>query len=155
MSEHPNATRFRAIFKALWVDGDMQPMIDSSVDDYVWINDIGAGPWRHLQSKDEAMAFALWWTEFFEGTFRHELIDVCASDDRVIEVLREVGEKDGHVFDNVALYVYDIGPDGRATALRTFDRDRDAVVEFWSHFPEVLALDVPQVLRSFAAAASS
>lgn len=155
MSEHPNATRFRAIFNAFWVDGDMQPMIDSAADDYVWINDIGAGPWRQLQGKDEAMAFGLWWTDFFEGTFRHELIDVCASDERVIEVLREVGEKGGHVFDNVALYVYDIGSDGRATALRTFDRDREAVDEFWSHFPEVLALDVSQVLRSFAQAASS
>lgn len=152
MPEHPNAVRFRAAFDALWTDGDMQPMIDNTADDHLWINDIGAGPWRHLQGKDESLAFALWWTDFFEGSFRHELIDVCASDDRVIEVLREVGEKEGHVFDNLALYVYEIGPDGRATTLRTFDRDREAVDEFWSHFPEVMALDTAEVLASFAAA---
>ncbi len=154
MPEHPNAAHFRTIFEALWVDGDMQPMIDGTADDYDWHNDIGAGPWRHLRGKEEALAFSMWWMTFFDGTFRHELVDVTASDDRVIEVLREVGEKDGHVFDNLALYVYELGADGRAVALRTYDRDREAIDAFWAHFPEVMALDTAAVIESFAAASS-
>lgn len=146
MTEHPNATRYRAIFDALWTGGDIQPMLDSVAETYEWHNDIGAGPWRHLSGPAEAMAMGAWWTEFFEGTFRHEMIDVCASDDRVIEVLHEVGEKDGHVFDNVALYVYELGPDGRAVSLRTFDRDRENVTEFWSHYPDELHLDTAAVI---------
>lgn len=146
MPTHPNADEARRVFEAFWIHGDVQPMLDAATDDFVWINDIGAGPWRELHGKDEATAMQLWWFDWFEGTFRHELVDVCASDDRVIEVLREVGEKDGHVFDNVALYVYEVGPDRRFTSLRTFDRDRGAIEAFWSHFPEVLAIDTAAVL---------
>ena len=154
MPTHPNADEARRVFDAFWTHGDVQPMLDAATDDFVWINDIGAGPWRELHGRDEAMAMQLWWFDWFAGTFRHELIDICASDDRVIEVLREVGEKDGHVFDNVALYVYDVGPDGRYTALRTFDRDREAIEAFWSHFPDVLALDTVAVLADLAAGAA-
>ena len=146
MPDHPNAASRRAVFNAYWERGDMAPMLEATSPDYVWCNDEGAGPWRRLEGLAESMVFATWWAEFFEGTFRHELLDVCASDDHVIEVLREVGEKDGHVFDNVALYLYRLGPDGRYESVQTFDRDRGAIREFWSHFPDVLALDIRSVI---------
>lgn len=146
MPDHPNAASRRAVFNAYWERGDMTPMIEATSPDYVWCNDEGAGPWRRLEGLAESTVFTIWWAEFFEGTFRHELLDVCASDDHVIEVLREVGEKDGHVFDNVALYLYRLGPDGRYASVQTFDRDRGAIREFWSHFPDVLALDVEAVI---------
>ena len=47
-----------------------------------------------------------------------------------------------------------MGPDGRFTSLRTFDRDREAVQEFWSHFPDVLALDTTVVLADLSAGAA-
>ena len=147
MPEHPNAPARRAIFNAFWVDGDMMPMIEAMSPDYVWSNDEGAGPWRRLEGIAECTVFGAWWMEFFNGTFRYELIDVCASDDHVIEVLREVGEKDGNVFDNHALYLYRLGPDGKYESLQTYDRDRDKVREFWSHYPDVLDLDTRAVIN--------
>jgi len=155
MPEHPNAERRRAIFHAFWDDGDVQPMLDVIGDEYEWFNDIGAGPFRHLQNKDEAWAFSMWWMDFFGGTFRYELIDVCASDDRVVEVLRELGEKDGHVFDNRALYVYEVGSDGRYVSLRTFDQDRDNVAAFWSHYPEILTMDIHAAMAPLLPAAAT
>jgi ketosteroid isomerase-like protein len=148
MPVHPNADRARKIFDALWINGDSQPLLDASTDDFEWVNDIGAGPWRVLRGKDEAIAMQLWWFAFFEGNFRHELIDICASDSRVIEVLREVGEKDGHVFDNVALYVYEVDDDGQFCSLQTFDRDRDNVTAFWAAFPGAMDLDTGSVIAS-------
>lgn len=146
MPDHPNAAARRSVFLAYWDSGDVAPMLEATSPDYVWCNDEGAGPWRRLEGVGEAMVFAVWWAEFFGGTFRHELIDVCASDDHVIEVLREVGTREGHVFDNVALYLYRLGPDGKYVSLQTFDRDRAAVHEFWSHYPDVMALDVRSVI---------
>ena len=151
MPEHPLATRTRRDFHSLWDDGDFQPALDTLADDVVWVNDIGAGPLRELRGKDEVIAMQLWWFDFFAANFRHELIDVCASDDRVIQVLREIGEKDGQVFDNVALYVFEV--DARAPnqfrAVRTFDRDRDNIEQFWSNYPEVSAVGSEALLASF------
>jgi ketosteroid isomerase-like protein len=102
MPEHPRAIQARQLFHALWDDGDMEATIEAMSADVVWVNDIGAGPLRELRGRDQVRALLLWWFDFFDGNCRHELIDVCASDDRVIEVLHEIGEKDGRVFDNVA-----------------------------------------------------
>jgi len=148
MADHPLATRTRDQFRSLWVDGDPQPTFDALADDVIWRNDIGAGPFRQLHGKDEVIAMILWWTDFFDGSFRQELIDVCASDRHVIEVLRETGTKEGHVFDNVALYQFEVDsrhPD-RISSVQTFDRDRDQIAEFWAHYPDIAAADGPSLL---------
>ena len=126
MTEHPQATRARQLFHALWDDGDIEGTLGAMSADVVWVNDIGAGPMRELRGRDRVRALLLWWFDFFDGNCRQELIDVCASDDRVIEVLHELGEKDGRVFDNVALYVFEIDPQDpdRFARVRTYDRDR-------------------------------
>ena len=74
-----------------------------------------------------------------------------SSDDRVIEVLHEIGEKDGRVFDNVALYVFEVDPQvpDRFARVRTYDRDRANVEEFWSQYPDVLTADVAGLLAPF------
>lgn len=151
MSEHPLATRSRELFRAVWDDGDFQPFIDSLADDVAWTNDIGAGPMRALRGKAEVVAMQLWWFDFFAGDFRHELIDVCASDQRVIQVLREVGAKDGHTFDNLALYIFEVDPDkpDRYTVVQTLDRDRDNIAAFWSHYPDTIATELTTLLRPF------
>lgn len=151
MPEHPNATRARALFHALWDDGNTDAALDSLSDEFVWINDIGAGPCREVRGRDGALALQLWWFDFFAGNFRHELVDICASDDRVIEMLREVGEKDGHVFDNTALYVYEVDPvhPERFSGLRTYDRDRENITEFWSHYPDLLTADLDALLAPY------
>lgn len=151
MTEHPQATHARQLFDALWDDGDMGPSLASMASEVVWVNDLGAGPLRELRGRDQVSAMQLWWFDFFAGNFRHELIDVCASDDRVIEVLHEIGEKDGHVFDNLALYVFEVDPHDpdRFAQVRTYDRDRANVDEFWSHYPDVLTTDVAGLLAPF------
>jgi hypothetical protein len=151
MSEHPLATRSRELFRAVWDDGDFQPFIDSLADDVAWTNDIGAGPMRALHGKDQVIAMQIWWFDFFAGNFRHELIDVCASDQRVIQLLREIGTKDGHVFDNVALYVFEVDPNNHNlyTVVQTLDRDRDNITSFWSHYPDTMATEPVTLLRAF------
>ena len=151
MPEHPRAIQARQLFHALWDDGDMEATIEAMLADVVWVNDIGAGPPRELRGRDQVRALLLWWFDFFDGNCRHELIDVCASDDRVIEVLHEIGEKDGRVFDNVALYVFEVDPQvpDRFARVRTYDRDRANVEEFWSQYPDVLTADVAGLLAPF------
>ncbi len=139
MPDHPLAIRAREQFRSIWEEGDPVSAFDALADDVAWRNDIGAGPLRVVEGKDEVIAMFIWWTDFFEGTFRHELIDVCASDEHVVQILRELGTKDGNQFDNLALYLYEVDhrdPD-RFSKVHTFDRDRDNIEAFWSHYPDI------------------
>lgn len=150
MYDHPLATRTREQFRLLWEEGDPQPAFDALADDVVWRNDIGAGPLRLMRGRDDVIAMLLWWTEFFEGTFRHDLIDVCASDRHVIEILRETGTKDGHDFDNVALYSFEVDPrhPDHFCSVETFDRDRDNIKAFWRRYPEITSADPEALLAA-------
>lgn len=131
MIEHPNATYAREAFASLWQDGDFGPALERMSEDVHWVNDIGAGPWHEMRGKTAVVEMLAGWMGFFDGGFEQQLIDVLANDDRIIEVIREVGQARGQTFDNLALYHLLINAEGFVTEVRTFDRDREAIVAFW------------------------
>ncbi len=131
MPEHPNATRARLAFEALWQGGDLAPSLALLHDDVHWVNDIGAGPWHEVRGKQGFRELFSGWMSLFDGGFEQQLIDTCASDSNVVQILREVGTARGQVFDNLALYRFEFDVDGLATEVRTYDRDREAVAAFW------------------------
>jgi ketosteroid isomerase-like protein len=132
MPEHPNAARFRLAFEALWQRGDLAPTHALLREDVHWVNDIGAGPWRDLHGKQAVLEMLAGWMALFDGGFEHQLIDICASDRNVIEILREVGTARGQLFDNLALYRFELDVDGAVAQVRTYDRDRDSIDAFWA-----------------------
>ena len=124
-------TRFRAAHAAL-VAGDVGPTWGLMRDDFVNLNDIGAGPWRENRGRDAMMRFWGEWAELFEGTFRQEILEAIGYDDRVVLVVHETGTVQGHEFDNRAIYLLEIDGDGRWTALRTMDMDHEKIRRFWA-----------------------
>ena len=130
--EHPNAVRFRSAFDDLWERGELEPTLRLLRDDVVWINDIGAGPFHRGEGKESVLALFAEWMALFDGGFTHELVDICASDHNVVEILHEVGTARGQRFDNLALYRYELDDDGLVTHVRTYDRDREAIDAFWA-----------------------
>ncbi|MEO5900008.1 MAG: nuclear transport factor 2 family protein [Ilumatobacteraceae bacterium] len=129
--DHPNAHHYRTTHDALWDRLDIEPLFEWFTDDVQWTNDIGAGPFHRFDGKAAVLSFFEQWTNLFDGGFRHELIDVCASDTNIIAILREVGTARGHTFDNLALYRYQLDDSGRIVSVRTFDQDRESIVQFW------------------------
>jgi hypothetical protein len=69
---------------------------------------------------------------FFDGGFEHRLIDICASDHNVVEILHEVGIAKGQTFDNVAYYHFTLNGEGLISSVLTVDRDRDNIEAFWA-----------------------
>jgi ketosteroid isomerase-like protein len=132
MAEHPNATRFRLAFEALWQRADGDPTMALLADDVVWINDIGAGPWHEFHGKQGVETLFTEWMAFFDGGFEHRLIDICASDRTVIEILHEVGTAKGQAFDNVAYYHFTLNDEGLVSSVLTVDRDRENIDAFWA-----------------------
>jgi hypothetical protein len=129
--EHPNVTRFRRAHAAL-VAGDPQPAWDRMREDFLNLNDVGAGPWRENRGREAMFRFWAEWTELFDGTFHQEVLDAIGYDDRVVLVVRETGVAQGQVFDNRAVYLLEIDDAGRWTALRTMDMDHDGIHRFWA-----------------------
>jgi ketosteroid isomerase-like protein len=131
--DHPNAVRFRSAFDDMWRCGDIEPTLQLMRDDVVWINDIGAGPFHRGDGKESLLALVTEWMALFDGTFTQELVDICASDHNVVEILHETGTAQGQRFDNLALYRYELDDNGLVTRVRTYDRDRQAIDEFWAN----------------------
>jgi ketosteroid isomerase-like protein len=129
--EHPTATTARQAFAAL-AAGDIEPVFALMTDDFLMLNDIGAGPWREVRGKDGVLDFWTRWNELFDGTFRQDITEVIGYDDRVVMLLHEHGTAAGTPYDNRAIYVLELAGD-RWVALRTIDMDRETCEQFWAN----------------------
>lgn len=127
--EHPNATQFREVMAAV-ANGDLAPLVTLLPEEFVNLNDIGAGHWREVHGRDAFLAFFEQFVTYLEGTFRQDLLEVIGYDDRVVAVVHETGTRQGHPFDNRAIYLVDID-DGMWASLRTMDMDHQKIQQFW------------------------
>lgn len=131
--DHPNAAIARNAFTAL-AAGDIAPAFALMTDDFLMLNDIGAGPWREVHGKDGVLDFWTRWMELFDNTFAQEMLDVVGYDDRILIVMHETGTVGRVPYDNRALYVIDVR-DGTWPAMRTHDMDPDNCRRFWAAVP--------------------
>ena len=129
--EHPNVTRFREAHAAL-VAGDVEPCFALMREDFVNLNDIGAGPWREQRGRKAMFGFWGAWMELFDNTFRQEILHAVGYDDRVVLIVHETGTVQGQTFDNRAIYLLELDDAGLWTALRTMDMDHDEIHRFWA-----------------------
>jgi ketosteroid isomerase-like protein len=127
--EHPNAIAFRGLIEAI-ARGDVATTYAALHEDFVNLNDIGAGPWRECYGRDAFFAFFGQFVEYLEGTFAQEIVDVLGYDDHVVAIVHETATRRGHVFDNRAVYLLKI-VDGTWRSLRTTDMDHDSINRFW------------------------
>jgi ketosteroid isomerase-like protein len=127
--EHPHATEFRKVMAAA-AEGDVATMYANTHEDFFALNDIGAGPWREVYGREAFFAFFGQFVEYLEGTFRQDILDVIGYDDHVVAIVHETGTRQGHVFDNRAIYLFEI-VDGRWASMRSMDMDHDKINAFW------------------------
>jgi ketosteroid isomerase-like protein len=128
--EHPNAIAFRELMDVV-ARGDVATMYPAVHEDFVNLNDIGAGPWRECYGRDAFFAFFGQFVEYLEGTFAQEVVDALGYDDHVVAIIHETATRGGHVFDNRAVYLLEI-VDGTWRSLRTMDMDHDNINRFWA-----------------------
>jgi ketosteroid isomerase-like protein len=137
--EHPNAIAFRGLIDAI-ARGDVAALHAALHEDFVNLNDIGAGPWRECYGRDAFFSSFGQFVEYLEGTFAQEIMDVLGYDDHVVAIVHETATRRGHVFDNRAVYLLKI-VDGTWRSLRTMDMDHDNIIRFWE------AVGMPAVAR--------
>jgi ketosteroid isomerase-like protein len=134
-TNHPNFDVTQAALDAVR-EGDYTLSFESFADDIVVENGPGAGPWHRATDKDD---FSLLFVEFaaqFGDTFHQDGRCIYADDRVAISLIHETGTAaSGDRFDNLAVYVSRLRPDGSCDRLNTVDLDAEHCVEFWQENP--------------------
>lgn len=131
MPNHPNFDRTNATMAAAR-QGDYGPAFESFTEDVVVVNGPGAGPWHVARSRDDMALLLLEFSAALDGTFEQDGRCVYADDRVAIALIHETGKApSGDAFDNLAVYVSRLRPDGRTDRLWTVDLDTEHCEEFW------------------------
>ena len=135
MATHPNVDRWNAHWE-LARQGDCSQGLDDMADDVILENGPGAGPWRRAIGKDD---LALLMVEFFDalgGTFHQDGRCVYADDRVSINLVHETGKASGgDPFDNMAVWIARLRPDGGVERIWTVDLGAEHCEEFWRKNP--------------------
>jgi hypothetical protein len=128
---HPNFVRAQAALDASRM-GDYGPSFDGAADEVIMENGPGAGPWHIARGKEDVALMLIEFGAAFNNTFHQDGRCVYADDRVAISLIHETGKHaDGDDFDNLAVYVNRIRPDGLVDRLWTVDLDTEHCEEFW------------------------
>ena len=128
---HPNFDRAQAALDA-GRQGDYGPTFEALADEIILENGPGAGPWRVARGKEDMGLLLLEFSAALGNTFRQEGRRVYADDRVTINLIHETGQAPGgDEFDNLAVYVCRLRPDGQTDRMWTVDLDTGHCEEFW------------------------
>ena len=141
MTSHPNLDRAQAILDATR-RGDYAPAFGNFADDIMIENGPGAGPWHRARGKDDLALMLLELAGSFDGTFHQDGRCVYADDRVSISLIHETGTAPGgDQFDNLAVYISRLRPDGTTERLWTVDLDAEHCEAFWEKNPATPSKD--------------
>jgi ketosteroid isomerase-like protein len=141
LTNHPNFQKATAVLDAAR-RGDYGPAFESLTDDVIIENGPGAGPWHRSEGKDDLALLQLEFTAALGDTFHQDGYCVYADDRVSINLVHETGKSlSGDLFDNVAVWVQRLDPDGRANRIWTVDLDSEHCEEFWRRNPATPSKD--------------
>jgi hypothetical protein len=128
---HPNFDKAQAALDAAR-QGDYGPSFEALADEIILENVPGAGPWRVARGKEDMGLLLLEFSAAFDNTFRQEGRCVYADDRVIINLIHETGKAPSEdAFDNLAVYVCRLRPDGQTDRMWTVDLDTEHCEEFW------------------------
>jgi ketosteroid isomerase-like protein len=143
MANHPNLDRAQAYLDAAR-QGDYVPWFDAFADDVLVENGPGAGPWHRARGKDDLALLLIEFVASLGDTFHQDGRCVYADDRMAIALIQETGTAPGgDRFDNLAVYVSRLRPDGQTERMWTVDLDAEHCEAFWQKNPGTPSKDFP------------
>jgi ketosteroid isomerase-like protein len=130
VSDHPNALRVRALFRAFH-ERDLTAIREAIAEDGVWHfpgSNLLSGSHR---GRAGIFAFLARVGQLSDGSFALDLEDVVANDRRAVALFRGRGLRGGRTLDNPTCLVIRL-EQGRATEISEFVWDLPTVDAFWS-----------------------
>ena len=131
MGTHPNLDKANATWESAR-QGDYSQGFDDLADDVIVENGPGAGPWHRAVGKDDVALMLLEFADALGGTFHQDGRCVYADDRVSISLVHETGQShSGDPFDNMAIWISRLRPDGKTERLWTVDLDAEHCEDFW------------------------
>jgi len=128
---HPNLVKAQEVWDAI-AKGELAGL-DDFTDNITVENGPGAGPWRVVEGKESFFTFVMQFMPFFKGTWHQDGRCIYADDRCTISLVHETGTgPKGDQFDNMAIWISRIDPDGKTDRLWTVDLDQESVTDFWN-----------------------
>jgi hypothetical protein len=118
-------------------DGDPMPALEALTEDVVIDNGPGAGPWSHVEGKQEFINMYGAFLPVFGESFHQRGQCVFANSQFAVTLVSETGRhvESDEVFDNRAIYITRFDSDGKTERLWTVDLDSEAMEQFWGSNP--------------------
>ena len=131
ITTHPNFERAQAALDAARA-GDYGPAFEGLADGVIIENGPGAGPWHRACGRDDLGLLLLEFSQALGDTFHQDGRCIYADDRVSINLIHETGKApSGDDFDNLAVYVQRLLPDGTTDRIWTVDLDAEHCEEFW------------------------
>jgi ketosteroid isomerase-like protein len=131
MAEHENAVLVRRAFDA-FVGGDFDGLTDMFAEG-AQIHEPGHGAISgDYTGRNQVAEFFTKLLKLTGGTFKAELIDILADDDRAVVIERSTATRKGQTLDTLDVLVCEIG-EGRIVSAQVFPADQQAENVFWSN----------------------
>jgi ketosteroid isomerase-like protein len=111
--------------------GDIQGALAIFAEDILW-HVPGRGPLsRDYRGHDEVLGFIQHFMELSLGTFRIQIDDILAKDDRVVVLCTESAQRGDRSWSSPQVHVWTI-KNGRASVFWQYQGDQQTEDEFWS-----------------------
>lgn len=132
MTHHPNFDKAQTVLDAART-GDYGPSFEQLTENIILENGPGAGPWRVARGRDDLALLLVEFSAALDGTFHQDGRCVYADDRVAINLIHETGKApSGDTFDNLAVYVSRLCPNGQTDRMWTVDLDAEHCEEFWT-----------------------
>lgn len=125
-----NAALIRSGYEAFG-RGDVQTVLSLFDNDILW-HVPGRGPLSHdYHGPSEVLGFFQHFMDLSAGTFRIQVDDLLATDDKVVVLCTESAQRAGQNWSSPQVHVWTV-KDGRIARFWQFQGDQQAEDEFWS-----------------------
>jgi len=116
---------------AAFAVGDITTVLQTMDEKILW-HIPGRGPLsRDYRGHQEVLGFFQHFTEMSGGTFRIQVDDVLANDQRVIVLVTESAERKGRTWSSLQVHAWTI-ENGKAVVFWQYQGDQQTEDEFWS-----------------------
>lgn len=131
MGAHPNVETTRQGYDAFSA-GDLEAIRDRFSPDIVW-HVGGTSPFSgDYEGIDEVFGFFGKITQESGGTFKFDVQDILANDERVVVLAHVTAERNGKRLDQNTCNVHHVNAEGETTEFWSFPEDQAAGDAFWS-----------------------
>lgn len=130
MTEHPNAVLMQRAFRAFGA-ADFDALSELIAEDAAWHQPGTSQISGDYQGRAGVFGFFRKMFELSGGTFKVEVIDILADDERVVAIEHATAARDGRHLDTRDVVVTEIR-DGKFTGMTLYAADEKLEDAFWS-----------------------